>query len=297
MNMKRLSIPFALTIAFLTVAGLLILVGAMSQGTLVHASPSVLYVAPGGDCGGASPCYSTVQDAVDAAQPGDEIRVAAGLYTGINNKGGLAQMVYIDKSVTIRGGYTTSDWDNPNPDANHTELNAQTLGRVVYITGTDTVVTLEGLHLTYGNSNGLGGYEWVYPYDCSDDVGGGVYIFKSSVTISHCWIDHSASPSDDCGGGLYVYGGILQMTRTRMEDNEAGYGGAMYLHYTQTEVGDSSVFRDNRLTEAIGDGAAIKVSYGVLTCTNSIIESNEGGNVQSTSGALHAAYGLSLIHI
>ena len=47
--------------------------------------------------------YGAVQSAVDAASAGDVIKVAQGTYTGVNNRGGLAQVVYIDKSVTIQG--------------------------------------------------------------------------------------------------------------------------------------------------------------------------------------------------
>ena len=60
------------------------------------------------------PCdYTSIQAAVDAAIPGDVIKVAAGVYTGVNSYGGLTQTVYISKSLTIRGGYTTTDWSIP----------------------------------------------------------------------------------------------------------------------------------------------------------------------------------------
>jgi hypothetical protein len=65
--------------------------------------------------------YSTIQDAVDAAGDGDVIKVAAGVYTDVQGRpapadypsppadGIVFQVVYISKSVTIRGGYTTTN--------------------------------------------------------------------------------------------------------------------------------------------------------------------------------------------
>jgi len=78
---------------------------------LAQADPGILYVAPGAYCGSASPCYSTIQTAVDAAAPGDEIRIAAGVYTDmsvrpkndITTTGVVTQVVYISKTVTIPG--------------------------------------------------------------------------------------------------------------------------------------------------------------------------------------------------
>jgi hypothetical protein len=58
-----------------------------------------------GDCTQAvSPCR-TVQYAVDAASEGEVVRVAAGVYDEVGRIGWLAQVVYMSKAVTIRGGY------------------------------------------------------------------------------------------------------------------------------------------------------------------------------------------------
>ena len=50
------------------------------------------------------------QAALDAASAGDEIRVAAGVYEGVSSRGGTMQAAYVDKSITLRGGYRLADW-------------------------------------------------------------------------------------------------------------------------------------------------------------------------------------------
>ena len=79
---------------------------------------------------------------MDAAIPGDLLKVVAGIYTGVyvrprndvTTTGVVTQMVYISKTITIQGGYTTTNWTVPNPVANLTTLDAQGQGRVLYIT-------------------------------------------------------------------------------------------------------------------------------------------------------------------
>src|SRR3989304_5569017 len=97
--------------ALLPVSALLVLLRAAH----LQAVPSVRYVAPGGACGGQVPCYANVQTAVDAAQPGDEIRLAAGVYTGAHATAGLTQVVYISTSLTLRGGYAPANWQHTYP--------------------------------------------------------------------------------------------------------------------------------------------------------------------------------------
>ena len=112
--------------------------------------------------------YSVIQDAVDAAGDGD-VMVAAGTYNNINNHGGLSQIVFIDKSITIRGGYTTAFIEPPDPVSNPAILEAAGQGRVIYIKG-DISPTIEGLQIKGGQAAGLGGG----PY--TEDAGGGVYV-------------------------------------------------------------------------------------------------------------------------
>ncbi len=59
---------------------------------------------------------------------GDIIKVAEGTYTGVSAREGITQMVYISESITIQGGYTTSDWETPEPEVNITTLDARGKG-------------------------------------------------------------------------------------------------------------------------------------------------------------------------
>jgi hypothetical protein len=53
-----------------------------------------------------APC-GTVQHAVSRANPGDEIHVAEGLYTDFHSLPGVTQVVYVDRNVVVRSGYTS----------------------------------------------------------------------------------------------------------------------------------------------------------------------------------------------
>lgn len=100
---------------------LLIVLGRETRQT--QGIEATLYVARGSACGSTTTCCSTVQAAVDAAGNGDVVRVAAGTDADTNVRprndvtttGVVTQVVYISKTVAIRGGYTTTNWTISNP--------------------------------------------------------------------------------------------------------------------------------------------------------------------------------------
>jgi hypothetical protein len=69
-------------------------------------SAATLYVNPDGICGGHSPCFTTIQAAVNAAASGDTIQVAAGTYP---------ELVQVTKTLTIDGANAGVDPRGPAP--------------------------------------------------------------------------------------------------------------------------------------------------------------------------------------
>jgi hypothetical protein len=143
-------------LTFAIVSGL-----ALAMGILVFLNPSrsaaaasVLYVEPTGNCGGASPCYSGIQLALDEAMPDDVIKVATGIYSGVHSYTDtnmlVTQTLFINKSIILEGGYTITNWSLPDAAAYPVTLDAQNLGRVIYITGAINV-EMDGLRLINGN--------------------------------------------------------------------------------------------------------------------------------------------------
>jgi nitrous oxidase accessory protein NosD len=66
-------------------------------------SAATLYVNPDGLCGGNSPCYMTIQAAINAANNGDTIKVADATYN---------ESVNINKSLTLQGAQAGVDARN-----------------------------------------------------------------------------------------------------------------------------------------------------------------------------------------
>lgn len=227
---------------------------------------------PRGECD-----YTTIQAAVDAASDGDTIKVAAGTYTDVNTYGGLAQVAYINKTISILGGYTTTNWIAADPVANPSTLDAQGQGRVLCITG-DITCTLEGLRITGGDAAGLGGM----PGTMYSDAGGGVYVMSSTITLASSQV---ASNTADYGAGVYVHDGVATVTGNTIPSNTAeGYGGGLYLQ------GSSVMLRGNTLVSNTsndrGGGLFLSSSDGVVS------GNRVSGNTARYSGGGLVLYGL-----
>lgn len=226
---SNLSLALSILLCLVASAALLCLVD-----DAVSAQSLTRYVATSGtDVGNCSdpnnPCRS-VQYAVDTAYEGDVIKVATGVYTGVHGRPAppfnydgpsvVTQVLYINKTVTVRGGYPASSFfTNPDRIAHPTTLDAQGQGRVIFVTG-NVSPTLEGLRITGGDASGLGG-SWGYL-----DVGGGICaateIVHEGLTIRDSEITGNSAIS---GGGIYfgLTGAITLTGNTISGNSSTGY--------------------------------------------------------------------------
>ncbi len=246
----------------------LVMLCLLGRPLAVRANPGTLYVAPDGSdattCDSVANRCRTVQRAVDVAIGGDEIRVATGVYTDIQARAGMTQVVYISGTVTIRGGYDAgfSTWD---PDTYPTTLDPQGLGRVVRIFGNITP-TLEGLRLT----NGVGSPQ-----------GGGIYVQNAHPVISACHVYSNTAAVG--GGGIYLSSSPnAVLTGNRVYSNAAGSdGGGVSLETVASALLTDNAVYSNRAGQS---GGGIRCG----TCTGALLTRNDVySNTAQSGGGLY----------
>jgi parallel beta-helix repeat protein len=321
-GMKTRRIIMALIVGLGLAVGLLLAL----NGTVrppVHAAPppTYRYVATTGndllnDCRTSTHPCRTVQYAVNVAGTGNVILVAKGIYDDLHTHsvpagymappagGVITQVLYVGKTVTIRGGYTSDFTGPPDPSSRPTTLQvpAGQRGRVVVIAG-DVQPTLYGFVLAGGDATGLGG-GWG-----NRDAGGGVYVFTATATLDTNTIFSNAAydggglylvqsattlvdnlitenTADGSGAGLYLHASDATLSKNTISANIANlHGGAAYLNYSKAELTGNTMFSNHATTGA--GGALHLVWYSEATLTGNTIESNNAG---SQGGGVYLNY-------
>ena len=301
----------------------------------LHAnSPVIRYVATIGNDGGGctspiTPCR-TIQYAVNQSSPGDTILVAQGIYTytGSSECSFLRTqpvICIIDKSLTIRGGYSNSNWTHSDPIQNPTVIDGGNSYRGVAVVGYNNKNTyLEMTGLTIQNCHVRGP-----TYSNTTDffsIGGGMLSLHAAVILRDVVFRNNKiyGPSTNTGIGGAAYGAALYIYKPSPEsvsslkrvvfDANESYGGnggdrggvafgALFVDNAKVVVEDS-IFTSNVAqagnasgsgrggnppeADALGGGIGIQDSDVVLrrvTITNNRVV---GGNAQQYGGG---AYG------
>ncbi|MGB5050165.1 MAG: right-handed parallel beta-helix repeat-containing protein, partial [Caldilineaceae bacterium] len=247
------------------------------------------------------PC-ATIQRAIDVAAAGDTIRVTQGTYNTLNAEGGLSQVVYVDKGVSIEGGYNTS-FTSSNP-ATPSLIDPASRGRAVVITGTEAV-TLQAFTLNNGDASaggldGNGGcllvggtvvatLQQVTIENCTAAQGGGLYVQGGALSGNGLTLQNNSATEK--GGAAYVAGGAGVINGGSIENNSAPIGGAVYAQAGQFGLTGSTV-RNNNATDR---GGALFVAGGTVIVGGGEMSNNSapngGGGGYAVGGALHLSAG------
>lgn len=235
--------------------------------------------------------YPTVQAAVDASTSEADVVEVAGTCRGVQTRGSSDQVVYISKTLTVRGGYSPdfSLWD---PDSYSTTLDAQGEGRVARLEGASPgsiTPTLEALHLTNGRHGGGGGGIYsrfadtvisgcqVYSNTATGNNGGGVHLYGGPHAQLTDNLIHSNTAPSSYGGGLYLYSCDDATLRGNwVTNNAAEYGGGIVLHSSDAAL-INNVFADNAASTRGSGVYALSASPRLLHAT---IVRNTGGGGQ-----------------
>jgi len=220
--------------------------------------------------------YPSVQQAVDAASPGQTVQVAEGV---------CYENVSIAKAVTLEGGWNVAFSSRYADPADHTTIDGMRLGRVISITSASVVV--DGLTLAHGDATDLGG-SGPHGYD----VGGGVYGWYSTVTVADCVVTDSVASRSTIGwgGGMGFYGGNVTVSNNRVLSNVAstvssGYGGGIYFRSCNATVSGNTV--EDNVASTVGNGYGGGMAFQMVNpaaLSGNVVRGNRAAMLANNQG-------------
>jgi predicted outer membrane repeat protein len=204
--------------------------------------------------------YTSLQDALAAAQSGDKIWVTAGTYKPTTGTDRTATFT-LKNNVEIYGGFagTETSFSQRNVSTNVTTLSgdigtvnntADNVYHVVTSNSPANTAVLDGFTISGGNANG----------STNQNIGGGIYIIGSNPILRNLIVENNNATSS--GGGLYnTSSANYLLTNSTFRNNTSASGGAIY------NVGSSPTLTDVTFTNntATSQGGAIFNDGGTPT--------------------------------
>ncbi len=248
----------------------------------------ILHVKPTGDDGADGLTWAmalrTLQAALAAAVPGDEVWLAQGTYKPNDVSGSLArnQWFQLKNGVAVYGGFDGTEHARSarDPSAHPTVLSGDLLGDDQDIDGNgfkdpsttddncyhvlchnpelaiDSTAVLDGVTVSGGNANAT-----VFPDNC----GGGINNIYGSPKIANCILrDNSAN----WGGAVYSYANsFVTISNSVLVRNSAAYmGGAVHTEYQSSPKISACSFTTNKANNG-GAMANFSSSSTITRCT------------------------------
>ena len=215
--------------------------------------------------------YPTLQGAIDGADEGDVICVAAGTYT--------ESIDFSGKGVHLYGV----------AGPHETVIDGEGSSRPVLFSGGESPATvLEGFTVTGGYDVNMGGCILVsassptlmdvWITDChTTGQGGGMSVQGGSPALINVLV--SDCTADNEGGGMYLYGGVPELTNVMVADNLADAGGGIYAYGSGAELTSVSLLGNGALSEG---GGLYMEGFGYPDLLNVTVVGNEadtGGGI------------------
>ena len=256
-----------------------LIVGILCCAGVNSAQGTVIYVDDDRDGDGTSweDAYKYLQDALDDADSGDEIRVAEGTYKPSKEvvEGDARSATFqLESGVSIYGGYPNGGGSrDPNLYDDTilsgdigTVANSDNCYHVVTGSGTGETAVLDGFKITKGHAADLGEDPPV-----GSSSGGGMYNYNSgSPTVTNCSFTSNSAGSG--GGGMYNFSSSPTLDTCTFEGNSASSGGGMCNSYSSSPTLDTCTFTNNS-AEDYGGGMSNYGTYNhesnptLYTCT------------------------------
>ncbi|MBN2592179.1 MAG: right-handed parallel beta-helix repeat-containing protein [Sedimentisphaerales bacterium] len=252
--------------------------------------------------------FRTFQEAIAQVRPGDEIRVAEGIYrpdrwpTMSGRAGGGSRSVEITASgdradtfelvngVTFKGGY--AGYGEPYPDVRdfnlyQTILSGDLEGNDVEIISPEDLLSepnrsensyhvvtgsgttiLDGFTITGGNAN-----------ESSNSKGGGLYNRYGVVEVINCKFVANSAKSD--GGAIYNELSNTSLTRCIFIGNSAGNDGGGLYNYKSNPNLTNCTFTENSAADCGGGIFNYESDLSLDNCTFSANSAQDGGGMHN----------------
>ncbi len=278
--------------------------------TIEYVIPKIAYVATDGDCGGNSPCFHSIQEAIASVSEGGIIEVAEGVYH---------ENIMIDgsKKLSIEGGWDPS-FSRKETAPTLTVIDGDLKGSVIKIVpgeGDTMDIAIDGITIQNGEaSNGAGifaenatlkisnslihsnhvtecvgaGLDLINChieltgneiFDNHNDQGGGAGIAVSGNCtgfIKNCSIHDNVIERFGCtqwdGGGILIHSSTIHLDGNKIYNNHAGYGGGIAVDFRQNSLITNNIIWNN--TANYGGGLFIAHDSSAPQVINNTIYGN-----------------------